>query len=98
MNLDKVGKKREKNKVSVSENNIFIVIGHNIIKHYGFAFASIINDRCEYSEMKIFLFEFKFLQIHSLHANNSVWTRNFREKIPWNIKLLGFFLKLKHKT
>jgi hypothetical protein len=25
----------------------------------------------------------------SLHANNSVWTRNFRGKISWNKTLLG---------
>jgi hypothetical protein len=30
----------------------------------------------------------------TLHANNSVWTRNFRGKIPWNKTLIGIFPKL----
>jgi hypothetical protein len=30
----------------------------------------------------------------SLHANNSVWTRNFRGKIPWRMKLTPRNLRL----
>jgi hypothetical protein len=32
------------------------------------------------------------------HANNSVWTRNFRGKIPWHKKILGIYPKFIPRT